>query len=355
MRGCRIVAGCGLLLTLCLLVVCDSPGTGPSAPQEYVFYVSRQNQGMSGTYYRYNTQSGTLDTLVGAGGRSRIAAGLDGHTMFLGGASSAVTDDSMRLLEMLPFNGEGGTAVSPDGHLLALTGLGVTIVRAADYSTVWQDTSLQMAFQGAFSRDSKTFYCGLGGPDSNGVIIVTGLPSAPSYHIKRYANRVLNVIPSPDEQHWYLYCWVSVDVSRVLVYDVGADSIIRTISVSPGPGDMALTQDGDLLFFSNYGSPSALSPAPSYFYCYDTQRDIIDTISPIGFVNSGGEMIGRMVVKFLAVSDNDRYVVATGYGHAQIAVYDIRGERFRQCYQLDAGTEIGDVACKRSESVGGSR
>jgi len=162
--------------------------------------------------------------------------------------------DTKTIITELPYEAKGGVAVSPNGQLVAILGDDLYILNTSDYSVVFHDTN--RVSSGIFSSDSRSFYCAAD---------ETGTGSYYAYKVdldddflvtrKGFAGgNTIGVIPSYDEERWFVYLYGAGFRSFFKVYDVETDSIIFSEFITPGAGYMALTPDGKYLFYTNPGT-----------------------------------------------------------------------------------------------------
>jgi len=138
--------------------------------------------------------------------------------------------------------------------LVAILGDDLYILNTSDYSLVFHDTSEVQS--GVFSSDSRSLYC---------TADVTGTGSCLAYKVDLdndflvtrrgfVGGNTIGIIPSYDEERWFVYLYGAGFRCFFKVYDVETDSIIFSEFITPGAGYMALTPDGKYLFYTNPGT-----------------------------------------------------------------------------------------------------
>jgi hypothetical protein len=267
----------GGVVALCSLVWlgwsgCDKRPTRPEPPpRDYPVYIGDLAGPRLFTYYprTRRVDSATIPWEANWG----ITASADGGRLYLATDSNVVVidPDTRAVLTELPYQRSRSVVVSPDNHLVAITGNDLFVLRTSDYSVLFSDTD--MTEYGHFSSDSRTFYCAAGWSTStpgfvykvdiaNGQFPVERLPIADG--------GVVHVVPSLDETKLFLYLNIpGLWHWAFEVYDVAADSIIFRDILIPGGGEIAMTHDGRYVFYTNPGVRATDPPSGDvhYFRC----------------------------------------------------------------------------------------
>ena len=227
----------------------------------------------------------------------------DGSELYVVGKETTwiVSLDSLKVVGELPLYGR--VTVSPDGRLMALRDYGVTILNTYDYSVVFQaDDTVGI---GAFSSDSKSFYA-----PSNGYIYKVRLegdfPETRTYLGHRQFRRM---IPSLDEDKWFIYSHVGTCLSAFEVYDPALDSIIFTQLLSPGLGDIALTPDGRYVFYTNADYPiSYCITPPPVIHVHDVHSN--EPLPPISLAGAADSLFPSGVApNSIEITPDGRWLV----------------------------------------------
>ncbi len=250
-RVCAIVAVCGLAIVgvwLYLSGCDDDDPIGPVPAESYPVYFTDINDTTS---FIYTPATGKIDSFHLPFAVRGMQSTANGRQLYITTLDSTmVFDIATGELSTYLSDGPRATYFSPDGKLMAVSGGDLTILRIADQSLVYFDTST--VYGGIFSADSKSFY-GLTPVGGDGIVYRVSLDSGFAVTRKAFIGSVEEIIPSADESKWFLYKWVTAYHWQFEVYDVLADSIIFTKTFCPGYGWMALTPDNKYLFYTQPG------------------------------------------------------------------------------------------------------
>jgi len=250
----------------------DNP-TGPVPVKDYPVYFTDINDTTS---FIYTPSTGKIDSFHLPFAVRGMKSTADGRQLYITTLDSTmVLDLATGELSTYISDGPRATYFSPDGKLMAVGENGLTILRVADQSVVYVDTST--VYGGIFSADSKSFY-GLTRPNGDGIVYRVSLDSGFAVTRKAFVGSVEEIIPSADESKWFLYKWVTLYDWQFEVYDVLADSIIFTKTFCPGYGWMALTPDNRYLFYTQPGPQfSGVDPCerPCTITVFDIDNNVI--------------------------------------------------------------------------------
>jgi hypothetical protein len=325
------IASCGLVATgLALAVVfcsCRDKVVEPNPePKDYKVYFSSETAG-SPMLFTFHTATLAIDSAyIPWGSLGGVTVSATGKRLYINDGISVHVVDASTLspIAELPYPSRCPVAVSPDDRLVAITGEDLTILRTADYSVVFSDTDV--SYQGAFSSDSKTFFCSVGiGPGSVGVVYSVDLSRQP-YRVRHKSfsdGSVLQVVPSHNDTKWYLYLSVGSQVAAFEVYDVCTDSVIFRDLVIPGLGQLALTPDNRYVFYTNEGRLIFGPLPPLGFKIYDVLTNSAEQIIDSSWFTIEEGWIS--VPSYLAVTPDRRsLVMMSGLSSAQVLyLYDI--------------------------------
>ena len=324
-----------ILAALCLTACCDKP-IEPRPVKDYVFYFN--DASYSDRYYRYHTASRKVDSLtIPYDSRTSLAVSADGTRLYLsdGMKTVVVSADSLDVITEIPY--QGRVAVSPDNQLVAILGPEIQILKASDYSMLFYDTSA--ASRGRFSQSSKKLYC-VGGP---GVITIDLLDHPYLTTRKGFPGIVLQVIPSLDDDKWFLYRKVYTFDYFFEVYDVQRDSVVFSEYLTPGHGEIEITPDGRYAFYTNPGRIIGFEGVP-FITVFDIEKNqVIDTIFTPSPVNN------YMVPQNLAITPDGSKLVADGAaGQGEFSVIHVRKREVVEHYYLGNSVDIWDVTCQNA-------
>ncbi|HWR81829.1 MAG TPA: hypothetical protein VN285_00850 [Candidatus Deferrimicrobium sp.] len=340
--GLTVVAAAAMILWL---TTCDDDGpTKPVPVKDYVFYMN--DGGYFDRYYRYFSGAAKVDSLTIPYGSGRgLAVSADGTRLYLGDGAktTVVSTDSFKLMTTINYYNGGGVAVSPDNRLVAIQGKdGLYILNTSDYSLLFHDTT-QVA-RGVFTPDSRMFYC-LGG---GGVYSVDLSDQLFPVGKKPYPYPVIwKIVPSHDEDKWFLLVYYGSCASSFEVYDVSLDSIIfRDSLFHNGYGDMVLSPDGQLLFYTMPGTIMICgSDPPARLTVFDVDKNEISKRILIP-----GHLPGSyLLAQNLALTPDGRRLLTDGAaGHGQFVVIDVATMKVVESYYLGNQVDIWDVSCQNA-------
>jgi hypothetical protein len=235
---------------------CGSDPVSPSGADSYPVYLGSPS---SNWFWKYDPSKGILDSFhLPVNSFTSPVISADGKSMYLttesGFDTTVVMLDLATLDTTTIWHGQRNwyLAVSPDNRLLALCGRDLNILNTSDYSVAFHDTTAVL--RGAFSDSSQAFYGGYGEAALDGgmrVDLKTG-----SILRKVFSGHIINrIIPSHDEERWYLYFNDWPDASSFAVYDVASDSIIFRDISDAGHGDIRRTLSDRYVLYSFPGDP----------------------------------------------------------------------------------------------------
>lgn len=291
------------------------PPPPPRPGKDYVVYFKDDVSG-GGMCYGYHPLTSQVDSFsLPAGAWWGMTVSSDGTILYVVAKNDiilVVDLDTETIITELPYEAKGGVAVSPDGQLVAILGDDLYILNTSDYSLVFHDTS--KVLNGVFSSDGRSLYC---------TADQTGTGSYHAYKVdlendflvtrEWFADgMVVRILPSVDQQKWFLYLCCSDFCSFFEVYDVECDSIIFSEFITPGGGYMALTPDGKYLFYTNPGGLLFGPPPPSSFTAFDVEaNDIYQVISTAGIPDCM-PMPEYFPVGEIAITPDGRWLIGLG-------------------------------------------
>jgi len=276
-----------------------------------------------------------------------VTVSADGERLYLALRNSIVVvdTDSFSLITELPYAPRFWPAVSPNNEYLGITGDDLYILGTSDYSVVFSDTDLTEF--GRFSSNSKSFYCNAGwSPDSRGIVYKLGLSNSP-FSVERQViedGGVFQIVPSIDDTEWFLYLRLPPLWTWAFeVYDVALDSIIFRDVLTPGAGQLAITPDGQTVFYTNPGRSSTDPLAPPAFTIFDIGANAIDTVvEDIDFFSDSTWLASP---NNMVVTPDGRWLVILGGSLAQFVVYlyDIQKRELVYRQDFDFGDGKGHL------------
>jgi DNA-binding beta-propeller fold protein YncE len=253
----------------------------PAEPKDYPVYFADSYDSLLFTYYPISRKIDTahIPWLAEQG----ITASADGKRLYLATNNNVVVINafSHELITELPYKPERPVAVSRDNKLVAITGKDLHILCTSNYSEIFSDTDY--TYNGCFSNDSKTFYCGAGwSTDTVGVVYKVNL-SDNLHPVERRPmadGGVLQVVPSHDETRLYLYLGLNMWTSAFEVYDIAADSVVYSEILVPGAGQITLTPDGQYAVYTDPAATATDPQPPGTFTIYDCTADTVYRVVP---------------------------------------------------------------------------
>ena len=301
-----------------------------------------------GWIFAYHPLTNTVDSfywltegpmIVSADGRKLYCRPDGSSTVAAVDLDSIQCGDTLAVDHMLPFNSV--VAVSPNNQFMAVLDSGYngfSIVRASDYSVIFQDT-VAVGFSGTFTQDSRRFYGG-------GVVV--DLNVAPSV-IRRWScpfGRLDYLIPSKDESVWYLMVKVSLFFDfQFLVYDPNADSVLFNHYLTPGLGEIKLAPDSRVLFTNPGTGPIAIGPhPPPFFHVYDPETNSAnDTIWATGVCS----LVEASPIGELVITPDGRWLVGIHPGFGEILTFNLESMQLAKCFSLGHGHSLSDLSCQQ--------
>lgn len=330
-----LVAVCaGLLVVSCN----DDKPTEPDPEKEYIFYFSN---GVTETkYYRYFTASTKGDSIElpytsGEG----FAVSATGDFLYLSdsGRTVVVSTDSLKAVTTFPY--EGRIEVSPDNRFIAVLGKDTYILNVHDYSVYFQDTV--WALSGAFDQTSQWLYY-----SPNGALLRVELDGSPDLDtVFTSVGFSSGIRPLPTARKLFLYWRPLTGTFDFLfnVYNTQADSIIFSRFVTPGNGDLEMTPDGRLAFFTNPGS-ILWGPPPGAMMVFDIDSNaVIDSVIPPSTVNFA------LLPDKLAITPDGRFLaIGAGGGAGEYAILSVETMEIVDTQYLGNQVILWDVTCQNS-------
>jgi hypothetical protein len=331
----------------------DSTSTGPSEPVDYVVYF--QSSGTSDNLWLYHVVTGVFDSVpVQIPKDGNIAVSAHGALLYVtSGQQTRVLDTkSFSTVTTIPYGSQnqyGGVAVSPDDRWIAISGNGLVVLNTRDYSVLFQDTGTML--NGVASTDSRYFLAGVDQAGGHFVYRLDLGRESPVVTRRRFPQEVWKVVPSPDNHRWYVYSTPSPSQANLYVYDVAADSIVKTLGISPGYGDLQLSVDGRILFVCNPGNGLIGLPVVSAFFAYDTDTDsLVKVIETAPLLNQYGDTIYRQTNSSFAKTPDGRKLISLGglwnNGNPAFIVCDIESLTIDKLIEVSRVARLNRVACQ---------
>jgi DNA-binding beta-propeller fold protein YncE len=300
--------GLALLALLCL-AACDDKPTEPKPAKDYSVYFINALYDEGNWYFAYHPTTNQLDSFwLPYTSAPLISA--DGKKMYVSNREDsliAIVDlKSLAVIDQLPY--KQAIAVSPDNQLIAVLGEGVHILQTSDYADVFHDTVT--IWRGTFSRNSQRFY----GATSDWEVYTLDMSQAPySSVMKSFAPfGVKKVVPSVDETKWFLYLYLlGSDYFSFQVYDPIADSIMFRQDITPGDGELELTPNGKLVFYTNPGNEFSMTGDP-WIIVYDVAKNDIQTVTTAGILEPPYQ--AGIPLSEVGMTPDNRWLVAVASG-----------------------------------------
>lgn len=309
----------------------------PSEPKDYPVYLYSS---FNSTLWVFHPSTQEFDsTIIPFGDVIRdVTVSADGDLLYFsqGDRVFVYTADSLRFVTELPYGARRGTAVSPDGYLLAIMGDDSYILRTTDWSVVFSDT-LRL-HDGVFSSDSRTFYAG-DIDDVSSFCWVKPLEQNPRLQRKAIDGNLGQVVPTPREDRLILYLY-----RHFSSYDMVGDSILFDAFVWPGVGQLAMTLNGRYAFFGNPSSQHMERGTTDLFVFDVYANSICDTIHIEDLLDSLGIYspgVGQMVV----TPDNRWLVAVEASGWTSLLIlYDLSRREAVYLCDFSANYEFSGIS-----------
>ncbi len=336
--------GAALLALLCL-AACDDKPTEPPPVNNYSVYFIDAMYDEGNWYFAYHPTTNQLDSFW-LPYTSAPVISADGKKMYVsnrGDSLIAVVDlKSLAVIDQLPY--KQAIAVSPDNQLIAVLGEGVHILRTSDYSEVFHDSVTIR--RGTFSRNSQRFY-GITLEDEE--VHVLDMSQVPCSSVIKSFDPfyVYDVTPSIDETKWFLYLFGGLDYFSFQVYDPIADSTIFRQDMTPGYGELELTPDGKLVFYTNAGNDISM-PGPPWITVYDVAKNDIQTVTTAGLLDPPYQ--AGIPLSEVAITPDNCWLVAvksgTLSGYPFVLTLDINTLQFAKHRKLGETRNYHGVECQ---------
>ncbi len=257
-----LCVGGSLLLTRCADKSTDPP---PDSPKDYVVY--GYNFHSTKNLVGYHVQSGVLDTLPLSIRAKGMKVSPDGQRLYVARDDrvSVVDVASRGVILDLPYPSVEFILFSPDGRTVALFPGGLTILRTSDYGVLYRHTAGTNA--GAFSNDSKLFYCGYGysaEPPFRGNLACIEIDSSAILWQRSVRFELGTSMLVSRDNHFLASYWEG----WLRIYDMSGDSLLFDHRLGYSDGDMIASLDGTRLYLTAAGNID-IAPAPFTFAVYD--------------------------------------------------------------------------------------
>ena len=230
---------------------------------------------------------------------------------------------------------------------MAVLGDGIRILRTSDLFPIFEDT-LHVAY-GAFSSDGMRFYCPYGNYLTEPAqILVVDLRHHRTRSIPVPSGAILtNVIPSADESRLYLWYELGSCASGFMVYDPREDSVLYYDQLTPGKGQMLLSPNGNIVFYTNPGPwlDIGCPHPPSKIYAYDARSNSSTTISTLGLVPAPFDKylpMGELAI----TPDGDWLTMAADGGWPFILCLNMSTMTLEKYYEMNGSHQIMNLTCQ---------
>lgn len=293
----------GILLAL-FYWGCDDNPLAPEneANKDYIVYMWETDHAGEHFYMGYHPATGVIDTFTAEDGPTwDMKASADGKYLFVATRDYVAKVDlqTLQAVATLPYRADYGIAVSPDNqYLVIIMGPGFVLSRVSDFSVIYEDTLLDF-LSCSFSSDSKKIY-GYGDGSYHSVVKMdlennytlssTELTPGPV---------IYSVVPSLDEEKYFIVWKYDMWFSRFEVYDVELDSIIFREVLWAGYNYLELSPDGKYVFYTEAGNYTDVN-GENYFTIYDIERNRIKMkVSTVGIedgINPEFLALGQIVI-----------------------------------------------------------
>ncbi len=324
----------------------DKPtGPPPTTPKDYPVYFINCLYYEGNWYFAYYPTTNQLDSFWLPYTTAPVISA-DGKKMYVSDRKRthiALVDlDSRAVIDQLPY--KLAIAVSPDNQLVAVQGEGVHILQTSDYSEVFHDSVTVV--RGTFSRNSQRFY----GATSDGEVYTLDMSQAPySSVIKSFDPFfVRKIVPSIDETKWFLYLAGGTDYYSFQVYDPVSDSTTFRQDITPGHGELELTPNGKLVFYTNPGDEWSVLPGVHWITVYDVTKNDIQTVTTAGLLDPPYE--AGIPLSEVGITPDNRWLVAVASGqlgsYPFVVTLDMNTMQFTKYRKLDGIGNYHGMECQ---------
>jgi len=310
----------------------------PVTPRDYALYWAKNVD--DSTFYAYHTLTGEIDSFNMPGTRiydMNVSADGDRVYVSYSDKTKVVGARDFTPIVDLPYSGWYGVAISPDNRFIAIQSGHLRIVRAQDYSVVYED-SLSV-YRGVFSADGHRLYAP--GPTS---------PCRSVYCLDLYdgfktkyicvpdSYQISRVAPSLDERYLFMLrdlgnCSMFFDV-----FDATRDSLVFRDLMMPGCGDMTVSPDNQYVYLTGPGS-ILIGPPPAYTFARFAVDDAkIDSLV-YWSTYCGLDVLTGIVGSDLTLTPDGRILaIVDGLVRNRLLLYDTQlGDTMRVLCRLGAG------------------
>ncbi len=145
-----------------------------------------------------------------------------------------------------------------------------------------------------------------------------------------------------------MYVRAAADIYRLLAYNVLRDSVELSLTITPGHGDMQLSRNGDVLYFTNPGTIGSINPPASAIYILDiVSNRVIDSITTAGLLDQNGQDTQYLPIRFLTLTPGATNLIAVaGPARGIFLDYDIGTRTIKKCINLGDSILISSVGCQ---------
>lgn len=318
------------LIALTALLGCTDDPVKPKPMTDYpVYFYDTLSPTDCFVYHPPTTQveNFTLPHPVDSGG---IRCSANGKSLYICTSVGVdILDTETRTVETeLPYRARLGIAPSPDGNLIALQGPGLRVLNTADYSVAFEDTSLDVCGCD-FSTDSRRLYCAGGGRDSTVVIVEIDNNFTVQRDTIPLEGTVVDVLPSPDENMWYLFRHSSMRRSFFEAYNTEMDSVIFMEWLFEGRVPLAASPFGRYAFYAEEGKYGVLGS--SHVCVFDIQAGRTTRLINTAGVKDGFEPADMPIGEIVISPDGSWLVAGAAYGRnalVRINLQSMQVDRF---------------------------
>jgi len=316
------------------------------APKDYIGYFWSAVSNDANWYFAYHPTTNVVDSIFLPYASFPVVSA-DGKKLYIrddATSSAAVLEtDSFTVIEHLSYNSVRG--VSPDNKLILAfkTGQGSFVVKTADYSPIYQDSTL---WYGRFSSNSKRIYTNSGDNVIHRIELSDSVFESAQFIVP--FGEVRGFEPSRDESKIFYYLQTGIFSHHFAVYDIASDSVLFTELLTPGFGVLATTPDGRFVFYSNSGTMLGPTPGTPFITVYSVEsNNVLTRITTAGLLEEpyqNGIPLGQ-----LCVTPDGKWLIAMpARSFDFIFTIDVRTMAIDKFVGFRQGFLLGGLTCQNA-------
>ena len=332
---------------------CDDNPLAPEneTEKDYIVYMWETDHAGDHFYMGYHPATGIIDTFTAEDGPTwDMKASADGKYLFVATRDYVAKVDlqTLQTVATLPYRADYGVAVSPDNRYLAIImGPGFVLADVDNFSVIYEDTLLDF-LSCSFSSDSKKIY-GYGDGSYHSIVkmdlendyALTSVELTPGLII-------YSVLPSLDEEKYFIVWNYDMWFSQFQVYDVELDSIIFREWLWAGYNFIELSPDGKYVFYTEAGNYTDVN-GENYFTIYDIDRNRIKMkVSTVGIedgINPEFMALGQMAM----TPDGKWLVVGAALNGSSLISFNVSDMEIDEYIKGDSSESYRNYTCQLNQ------